>query len=469
MPTVMIPNNWVPRPDQRPLWDYMELGGTRAVEVAHRRWGKDDVCLHYTATAALQRIGQYWHMLPQQNQCRKAIWGAINPRTGKRRIDEAFPPEIRDGKPNDTEMLIRLVNGSTWQVTGSDAYNALVGSPPIGIVFSEYALSDPRSWAYLAPILEENRGWSVFISTSRGNNHLKRLLDYGRTATGWFTQILKADQTPVFNAEQLERIQGEYIATFGMEMGEALFLQEYFCSFEGAVLGAYYSRQMAQARKDGRITRVPWAAGMEVMTFWDLGVDDSTSIWFVQQIGREYRFIDYYESTGMGMGHYAKILKEKPYVYGGHWMPHDADNREMGGGEHARTKKQIAEDLGVKPVHIVHRPRNNEIVLMGIESCRNVLSQCWFDEVKCNQGISCLEGYHAQYDEEKKVLAVRPEHDWTSHGADALRTFGVGYREKYKGQEQIEAGNYDPFTGIDHSFIPQQQYIEDYDPFGARR
>lgn len=433
----------------------------------HRRFGKDDIMLHYTAAAALQRIGNYWHMLPQQNQCRKAIWQAINPRTGKRRIDEAFPPEIRAGKPNETEMLIPLVNGSLWQVTGSDSYNALVGSPPIGIVFSEYALSDPRSWAYLSPILEENGGWAAFISTSRGNNHLKKIYDFARVEPGWFAQILTAAETPVFTADQLERIKREYTSTFGLEMGEALFEQEYFCSFEGAVLGAYYSRQMAQARKDGRITKVPWVSSLEVNTFWDLGIDDSTTIWFMQQVGKEYRFIDYYESTGMGMGHYAKVLKDKPYVYGGHWMPHDGDQREMGDGENAKTKKELAESLGLKPVHIVHRPRNNVVVLQHIEMGRNTLSQCWFDADKCNQGISALEAYHAKYDEEKKILSNTPEHDWSSHGADGFRTFVAGYREQYRGREQTEAGKYDPFTGLDHSFFPQPgaEMVDQYDPF----
>ncbi len=470
MPKVRIPNNWIPRPDQRALWDYLEAGGKRAVEIAHRRWGKDDVALHYTATAALQRVGNYWHMLPQQNQCRKAIWQAINPRTGKRRIDEAFPPEIRKSKPNDTEMFIPLVNGSIWQVTGSDAYNALVGSPPIGIVWSEYALSDPLSRAYLMPILEENGGWAAFISTSRGNNHLKQLYDYARTAPGWFAQILTAAETPVFTAEQLERIKAEYIATFGREMGEAMYEQEYFCSFQGALLGAYYARQMATARKEGRICRVPYATGSEVYTAWDLGVDDSTTIWFFQYIAREYRFIDYYESSGMGLAHYAKVLKEKPYVYGEHFMPHDAAERELSSGEFAKSRKEVAEELGVKPITVVHRPRDINAVLSGIESGRNALSQCLFDEVKCNQGISCLEGYHAEYDEEKKKLGNRPEHDWTSHGADAFRTFSTGFREILKGPYQTEAGNYDPFTGLDIADLQARQgtALYDYDPMGRQ-
>jgi len=425
-------NGWEPRDDQMDLWEYLQGGGLRAVECAHRRWGKDEIALHYTACTSQERIGNYWHLLPQFNQCRKAIWEAVNPHTGKLRIDEAFPDEIRAGIRN-TDMMIPLKSGSTWQVVGSDNFDALVGSPPIGIVFSEYALSDPRCWAYLSPILEENGGWAAFISTSRGDNHFKKLVDFARITAGWFCQILPADKTPVFTAQRLEEIRMELIGTFGPEIGEAMFQQEYFCSFQGAILGAYYAKQMLQARKDGRITRVPHAAGSEVYTFWDLGVDDSMTIWFLQVVGKEFRFIDYYENSGMGLAHYAKVLKEKPYVYGDHYMPHDAAVREMSSGENAKSRAEVAEELGIRPVKIVQRARNTDAVMMGIEACRNILSQCWFDEVKCAKGISALEGYRAEYNEEKKVLSNNPLHDHCSHGADAFRTFAVGYAEKTKG------------------------------------
>ena len=399
---------------------------------------KDDVALHFTATQTVQRVGNYWHMLPQFNQCRKAIWEAVNPRTGKKRIDEAFPLAMRT-TTRKTDMYIEFCSGSTWQLVGSDNYNALVGSPPIGIVFSEYALSDPQSWAYLSPILEENDGWAMFISTSRGNNHLKKMVDFARVEQGWFGEILTADTTPVFTAEQLESIRRQMIATFGEELGEALFQQEYFCSFEGAVLGSYYAKQMAQAKKERRITAVPYDAGLEVYTFWDLGVDDSTTVWFMQFAGREIRVIDYLESTGRGLEYYAKELKAKPYVYGDHYMPHDAEVRELSSGEEAKSRKEVAEGLGIRPIIVVQRARDSQAVMTGIQSVRNILSRCYFDEKRCWQGISALEGYRAEYDEEKKVLSNRPLHDWCSHGADGFRTFAVGYDPmhvtKDKGQD----------------------------------
>jgi len=424
--TIILPNNWAPRPDQRPLWIYMENGGTRAVEVAHRRWGKDDIALHYTATAAQQRIGNYWHMLPQFNQCRKAIWEAVNPHTGKRRIDEAFPATIR-AKIRESDMFIEFKSGSCWQLVGSDNYNALVGSPPIGIVYSEYALSDPQSWAYLSPILEENGGWAMFISTSRGNNHYKRLYDFAKVAPGWFAELLPATKTPVFTPEQLQKIKLEMIGAHGEDLGEALFNQEYHCSFEGAQPGAYYNKQMILANKEGRITDVPWTSGLEVYTFWDLGVDDSTTIWFMQFTGQQVRVIDYYEGSGYGLEHYAKELKSRPYVYGDHYMPHDAAVRELSSGEFAKSRQEVAEELGIRPVVIVQRARDNQAVMTGIGSVRNILSRCWFDKTKCWQGISALEGYRAEYNEDKKIMSNHPEHTWESHGADAFRTFAVGY------------------------------------------
>lgn len=440
---VPLPHHgWEPRGDQLKLWRYLAKGGLRAVEVAHRRWGKDDVALHMTMTKMMRRVGNYWHMLPQFNQCRKAVWEAVNPRTGRRRIDDVFPDELRVATRN-TDMYIEIDNGSSWQLVGSDNYNALVGSPPVGIVFSEYALSDPTCWAYLSPILEENGGWAAFISTSRGNNHLKKIFDFARVTPGWFAELLTAEETPVFTRQRLIEIKQELIGAFGQELGEAMFEQEYLCSFQGAVIGSYYGKQMAAARKEGRITRVPHETGLEVYTFWDLGVDDSMTIWFMQFIGRETRVIDYYENSGMGLAHYAKILKEKPYTYGDHYMPHDAKVREMSAGEHAKKRSEVAEDLGIRPIITVVRPRNTDAVLTGIEAARNALGSCWFDEVKCQLGISALEGYKSEYDEEKKVMKNTPFHDWTSHGADAFRTFAMGYRHRRKKKD----GNREVLSG----------------------
>jgi hypothetical protein len=302
----------------------------------------------------------------------------------------------------------------------------------VRIVFSEYAVADPMAWAYLRPILAANEGWALFIYTPRGANHGKSLYDFAKADAEWFAQLLPADRTPVFTSDRLKQERRELLAEFGETEGEMLFLQEYYCSFEGMAHGAYYAKQLKAARQDRRITAVPHAAGHEVYTFWDLGMDDSTSIWFMQAIGRELRFIDYYEAQGEGLAHYAKILKEKPYVYGDHYMPHDAEVRELGTGTGRRA---TAENLGIRPVIVVQRARDTQAVLSGIERCRNIMSQCWFDEGKCARGIAALEGYRCDYDQEKKKLADHPLHNWCSHGSDAFRTCACGFRPKVKSVE----------------------------------
>ncbi len=418
-----------------PVWSYMENGGTRCVVVAHRRWGKDDVALHFTSCAAHQRIGNYWHMLPKYEHARIAIWDAINPHTGKLRVDEAFPEAIRK-KSNQQEMKIDFRCGSTWQLVGSDNYNKFVGAPPIGIVFSEWALADPKAWAFIRPIIEENGGWVMFVFSSRGNNHGKAIYEFAKSQPGWFAEFVTADTSPVFSAPQLKRIQQEMIAELGDPgTGLALFNQEYNCSFEGAVPGAYFARQMTAAQSEGRITEVPWQPGVEVDTFWDLGVDDSMTIWFLQHIGQQYRFLDYYENSLFGLEHYAKVLKEKPYVYGNHYMPHDAAVREMSSGEIARTRQEVAEALGIKPVLVVERAKNMDVIVnVHIPAIRNILPACWFDSKNCERGIAALGGYRAEYDDKKKKLGNRPVHDQWSHGADGFRTFVTGYHKEESNQ-----------------------------------
>jgi len=242
MSRIRLPNNWSPRQYQLPAWEYLEGGGKHAELIWHRRSGKDDLCLHWAAVAAIQRPATYWHMLPEASQARKAIWEAVNPHSGKRRIDEAFPHEIRSST-REQEMLIRFVNGSTWQVVGSDNYDSLVGSPPAGVVFSEWALAKPEARAMLRPILAENGGWQIYITTPRGPNHAKNSYDAAKSDPDCFAQTLMATETGVFTPERLEKERLAYIADYGNDLGQALFEQEYLCSFSGDAHGGVIKRQ----------------------------------------------------------------------------------------------------------------------------------------------------------------------------------------------------------------------------------
>jgi phage terminase large subunit len=421
---ITLPNNWTPRPYQRKVWDYLENGGKRACIIWPRRHGKDDLALHWTACAAMQRVGVYWHCLPQANQSRRAIWDAVNENTGIRRIDEAFPDSICEVKRSQ-DMHIRFINGSVWTLVGSDNYDSLVGSPPVGLVFSEFALADPAAWGYLRPIVANNDGWAMFITTPRGRNHASKLYDYAQLHPDqWFSELLTAKDTNLLTEAQLDRELEEYIASFGEETGTSLFRQEYMCSFDTAVVGSYYGALLDKAEDDGRITNVQYDPALPVTTAWDLGIGDATGIWFFQMVGSEIRVIDYYEASGEGLSYYAKYLNSLPYVYDQHIMPHDIRVRELGTG---KSRYEQGLQLGIKPIHIARSLPIDD----GINATRSILPRCWFDKRKCSQGLTHLKEYRKEYDEKRGEYKSKPRHDASSHAADSFRYYAVGYEKKH--------------------------------------
>jgi hypothetical protein len=243
-------------------------------------------------------------------------------------------------------MMIRfkptaMSPASTWQVVGSDNYNALIGSPPIGVVYSEYALSDPNSWAFLRPILAENGGDALFMFTPRGRNHAWKLYDLARGNAAWFAELLTVEDTGAIAPEVVaeERKSG---------MSDDMIQQEYFCSFDAALPGAYYGKLLREAETGGRIGRVPWSPDLLTHTAWDLGIGDSTAIWFAQVVGREPRIIDFYENSGVGLDHYVKVLKDRDYNYGTHLLPHDAAKSELGTG---KAIVEVLRELGIVDAH----------------------------------------------------------------------------------------------------------------------
>lgn len=426
---VELPHGWDPRKYQRRAWRYLQDGGKRAALAWHRRAGKDDVCLHHAACEGHKRIGTYWHMLPEANQARKAIWEAVNPHTGKRRIDEAFPHALR-AATRENEMFIRFKSGSSWQVVGSDNFNSLVGAPPVGVVFSEYPLANPASWAYLRPILAENNGWAIFIGTPRGRNHFATLMETAERDPHWFAERLTADQTGVFTPETLARERAELIREHGEDAGEALYQQEYFCSFDAAILGAIYGRWMAKADAQGRIGLVLPEPGVPVHTAWDLGYDDQTAIWWWQLLRGEIRLLSYYEASGQLIGHYCEKLKERAeqlgITYGKHYVPHDAAHKLLAAGGRSIVE-QAYSDHGVK-MHVVGSTTHQN----AIAAARKTLERCWFDRDGCELGIAALRQYRFDWDDAKKIFKSTPRHDWASHGGDAFEIIGQVWRTPYE-------------------------------------
>lgn len=429
---MQLPNNWACRPYQDKLWQALAHRRIKRVVAAwHRRSGKDDIALNWTATAAFERVGTYWHLLPQANQARKAIWDALiagtvdDHITGMRRIDQAFPKALRLNT-REQDMLIRFQNGSTWQVVGSDNYNSLVGSPPVGVVFSEYALADPNAWAFLRPILAENGGWAMFISTPRGRNHFHRIYQLALQDPLWFGERLTVEQTGgVISPETIEQERRELVVERGEDEANDIIRQEYYCDFDAAIPGSYYGRAISRLEQLGRVSDLVYDPRKAVITAWDIGVGDSTAIWFVQQFGNVVHVIDFYENSGVGADHYARVIKERDYGYEGHILPHDVDDREW--GNNASSRKEVLKDLKVKPIRVMPRASLED----GINAVRVLLPRCRFANTPAvEQGLNALRQYQKRWDEKLRVYSNTPLHDWTSHAADAFRYLAQGLKDE---------------------------------------
>jgi phage terminase large subunit len=450
MPDAEVPYNFQPRAYQRPVWDYMLAGEPgyrkRAALMWHRRAGKDKTVWNWLIYAAsMLRTGTYYYFFPTYAQGKKIIWDGMD-REGFP-FQNHVPKELIVGR-NETEMQLKVrnVSGGTSviQIIGTDRMDSIVGTNPVGCIFSEYSLMNPRAWDLTRPILRENDGWAVFIFTPRGRNHAFRLFNSVRSRSNWFTQILtvrdtfREDGTPLVSDADIDSERAE-----GMD--EDLLQQEYFCSFSGGVQGSYYAKQIDLAYKDGRVRDVPWEPILDVDTWWDIGVGDATAIAFVQSVHNERRLIDYLEAQGEGLPYYVRELRARPYVYGRHVMPHDIGVREFTSGI---ARKEAAEKLGIRPIIVATKLPVDD----GIDAVRRMLPMCYFDVAKCadqkffgHSLLDSLVSYHKDYDEAAQVYKNSPTHDWSSHGADMMRTGAVGWRPRPKVVQQ---------TRVDMDFNP---------------
>jgi len=417
---VTLPNHWTPRDYQIPLWTALESGVKRAACVWHRRAGKDLTALNWTATEAFRRVGLYWHLLPTYSQGRKIVWEGMD-REGRPFLD-AFPDELISRKRDD-EMTLWLVNGSRFQVVGTDHIDRLVGANPIGVTFSEYSLHDPAAWELIRPMLAENGGTALFIYTYRGRNHGYKLLKQAEKNPNWFAQVLTVDDTD--GAVSQEAIDEDRASG----MPEELIQQEYYCSPDAPLVGSYYGEVltwMADQTPPRIGTEATWVPNIPVETGWDLGIGDSTAIWFGQQVGHQLRLIDYMERSGEDISFYAKALREKPYVYGNAYLPHDAAHRELGTG---KTIMEQLQSLGVRPLLQGKFSQSDQIA--GV---RLMLRQAWIHEENCERGLQSLREFVKQPIEGERgpsgelLYRDQPLHNWASHGASALATLILGLR-----------------------------------------
>lgn len=428
MVSIKLPYQFTPRPYQKNAMGSLDTYN-RAVLIWHRRAGKDKTAFQMLIKKALQKKGVYYYIFPEYEQGRKAFWDNID--NDGLTMHDHIPRQLV-AKKNDQSMQIEFVNGSIIQVIGTDRkIDNIVGTNPIGLLFSEYPISDPRGWDLLRPIIKLNGGFAWFVFTPRGKNHGWKIREVARkNPEQWFLSEMRADETTDNDGNRI--VTDQMISEERSDgMDEDLIQQEYFCSFDASIKGAYYADQIRDARLQGRVSQVSYESSLPVHTHWDLGINDTTAIWFWQVVHGEYRMIDHYETSGQPLSHYVSKLAERGYTYGKHYLPHDVEVKEL---QTWQTRRQYLESQGLR-VEVVEKLGVEE----GIEMGRRIFSSIWFDEDKCERWINALSSYHKEYDAKNQTYRTSPKHDWASNSADAFRYFAV---TNYKNKEKKSFGDH---------------------------
>jgi hypothetical protein len=384
-----------------------------AVTVAHRRAGKTVARLNKIIKEAITgpNDGRYGYLCPTYTQAKDIAWNYLKHYTS--------PLLEHGGTKNEAELSVTLPNGAIIRLYGAESYDRMRGLYFNGVALDEAQDIPPVALTQvILPALADRKGWLDAAGTPKGRAGL--LYDLKVMAENnpdeWYFQELKASQTDILPADELDRLK--------KLMPANEYDQEMECSFDAAVSGAYYAKELTKADADGRITNVPHEPVLEVHTAWDLGMADSTSIVFWQQTNAgEIRVIDYYEASGHGLDHYVRVLKDKDYTYGKHYAPHDIQVRELGTG---KSRLEVARSLG-----LVFQLAPNISILDGINAVRSMLPKCYIDKTKCQTLIESLRLYREKKDDKRNV-SLGPLHDWTSHAADCIRYMAVSQKKEQK-------------------------------------
>lgn len=378
-----------------------------AVIVAHRRFGKTVAAINdliKTALTTERKNVRVAYIAPYFRQAKAIAWDYLL----------EYTKDIEGVRYNVAELRADFPNGARFRLFGADNYDAMRGLYFDSVVLDEPADFPANAWpTVIRPSLADRQGKATFIGTPKGKNEFWEIYNNAKTNDNWFCAMYKADETDILDVNELEEAK--------ITMGEDRFAQEFLCSFEAAIQGAYYAQEMKAAKEEKRITNVPYDPSASVIVSYDLGIGDSTAMWFAQFIGQEVHLIDYYENSGVGLDHYAKVLNEKAYNYEAHILPHDVRVKELGTG---KSRLETLENLGIYNIEIAPRLSVDD----GIQASRSMLNRCWFDAEKCERGVEALLQYRREFDERLKSWRGRPLHDWTSHGADSFRYLAVGYR-----------------------------------------
>jgi hypothetical protein len=322
---------------------------------------------------------------------------------------------------NEADLIIELLNGAKVRLFGADNADAMRGLGFDGLYLDEYGDFKPSVWGNVVrPALSDKQGWCVFGGTPKGKNQFWNIYETSKKLPNeWFTLTLPASKSKLLPESELNAAKAQ--------LAEDQYLQEYECSFEAAIVGAIWGTEMRKVTEDGRITKVENQIEVKTHTAWDLGHTDDTAIWWYQVISGEIHIVDFFALSGGTIEEFVSKIKEKPYNYGKHYLPHDARARTLASGGKS-VIEQMAAQLGINNLAIVPSLSVQE----GIQAVRTALPRCWFDAEKCADGIEALRQYQREYDEDKKAFRQTPKHDWTSHPADAMRMLAISWRPEPK-------------------------------------
>ncbi len=395
----------------RPREQFLTLHARRqrwGCVVTHVRAGKTVACLMDLVDAALRCTHdepRFAYVAPFYRQAKDVAWAYL----------KKFTASIPGIEQNESELRIDLPNKGRVRLYGADNYDAMRGIYLDGVVLDEYADFHPSAWPeVIRPRLSDRRGWGVFIGTPKGRNAFwEKWQEAVTNPEEWFSLMLRASETGILSAEEL--------ADAAKAMTAEQYAQEYECSFDAAIIGAYYGKEIADAERAGQVCSVPYDPALPVYTAWDLGIGDSTAIWMFQAAHDGLRVINHYENHGQSLAHYASWLSSTGYRIAADYVPHDAMVRELGTG---RTRVETLKSLGRKP-----RLVPNHRIEDGINAMRVSFPRIWFDAGKCAKGLEALRQYRADFDAKGKVFRNAPKHDWTSHTADAARYMAMAWKE----------------------------------------
>ena len=387
---------------------HRELGKKRwGVVVCHRRFGKTVMAINHILGRSFSNDKpnpRYAYIAPTYRQAKAVAWDYL----------KQFAGAIPMVRFHETELRCDLPNGARIQLLGAENPDSLRGIYLDGVVLDEMAdMPESLFPEIIRPALSDRKGWACFIGTPRGHNAFYELYAAAESQKDWHTALFKASDTDILDDEELDAARSM--------MSVDQYAQEYECSWVANVPGAVFGKELQELQEKGRICSVPYDPSVKVETFWDLGVGDSTVIWFVQQVGRAVQVIDYYENRGEGLPHYLKLLQSKEYLYGAHHAPHDIEVRELSTG---KSRREVAWDLGINFRVVPKLPLED-----GIHAAKMMLPRCWFDKDLCKPGLEALRQYHRAYNERMRSFRNTPVHDWSSHAADAFRYLAVGLKE----------------------------------------